>query len=370
MIARRNVVLAADIGLLRAHPLGRAQPAATVGRIRWLSLGSEATVANLDAPFPPGRKSMRRMLLLVCLVVAAAMVVVACGKDESAGAKQAAASVQKVVEKKPPPYSYPAPAKGHYKEVNIGEFDVVDGIAYTATGNAGTVVYVTSKAIASPLLADSACPMTMARALTELRNANYMEVTLNSKGISKYFAAGTAFNGSSKDMSPGGHYWQSRLKQEAGHAAGNVVHRNYGHFEFDMPLYTPQVNEFSEGDSSDGLRFDKTLPKPTEASVTAAYTALHDAAMKKDLKALLTAQGFDKKQVAAIRGLEGIDADFAVYADRFLTPGTSDDFTARTGTAYVHTLGVNSKGKKFANYYHFVPCATQLVMVRIAENPQ
>lgn len=370
MIARRNVVLAADIGLLRAHPLGRAQPAATVGRIRWLSLGSEATVANLDAPFPPGRKSMRRMLLLVCLVVAAAMVVVACGKDESAGAKQAAASVQKVVEKKPPPYSYPAPAKGHYKEVNIGEFDVVDGIAYTATGNAGTVVYVTSKAIASPLLADSACPMTMARALTELRNANYMEVTLNSKGISKYFAAGTAFNGSSKDMSPGGHYWQSRLKQEAGHAAGNVVHRNYGHFEFDMPLYTPQVNEFSEGDSSDGLRFDKTLPKPTEASVTAAYTALHDAAMKKDLKALLTAQGFDKKQVAAIRGLEGIDADFAVYADRFLTPGTPDDFTARTGTAYVHTLGVNSKGKKFANYYHFVPCATQLVMVRIAENPQ
>ena len=299
-----------------------------------------------------------------------ALAVVGCGKDESVAARHAAATAKNVVEEKPPPYTYPAPAKGHFKEVNVGEFDVVDGIAYTATGNAGTVVYVTSKAIASPLLADSACPMTMARALTELRNASYMEVTLNSKGISKYFAAGTAFNGSSKDTSPGGRYWQSRLKQDASHATGNVVHRTDGHFEFDMPVYTPQVNEFSEGDSSDGLRYDKTLPKPTEAAVSAAFKALHDAALKKDLKALLAAQGFDKKQVAAIRGLDGIDGDFAIYADRFLTPGNPDDFTARPGTAYVHTLGVNSKGKKFANYYHFVPCGTQLVMVRIAENPQ
>jgi len=299
-----------------------------------------------------------------------ALAVVGCGKDESVAARHAAANAKNVVEEKPPPYTYPAPAKGHFKEVNVGEFDVVDGIAYTATGNAGTVVYVTSKAIASPLLADSACPMTRARALTELRNASYMEVTLNSKGISKYFAAGTAFNGSSKDTSPGGRYWQSRLKQDASHATGMVVHRTDGHFEFDMPVYTPQVNEFSEGDSSDGLRYDKALPKPTEAAVNAAFKALHDAALKKDLKALLAAQGFDKKQVAAIRGLDGVDGDFAIYADRFLTPGNPDDFTARPGTAYVHTLGVNSKGKKFANYYHFVPCGTQLVMVRIAENPQ
>ena len=197
---------------------------------------------------------MRRLFHPVLATAVIAVAVIGCGKDEPAAAKQAVATAKKVVEEKPPPYTYPAPAKGHYKEVNIGEFDVVDGIAYTATGNAGTVVYVTSKAIASPLLADSACPMTMARALTELRNANYMEVTLDSKGKSKYFAAGTPFNGSSKDTSPGGRYWQSRLKQDAGHAAGAVVHRNYGHFDFDMPLYTPQVNEFSEGDSSDGLR--------------------------------------------------------------------------------------------------------------------
>ena len=304
------------------------------------------------------------------MAIAAVLAVVSCGKDESATAKQGPANATRAVKEKPAPYNYPAPVKGHYKEINIGEFDVVDGIAWTATGNAGTVVYATSKAIASPLLADSACPMTMARALTELRNANYMEVTLDGKGISKYFAAGTAFNGSSKDMSPGGRYWQSRLKQDAGHATGNVVHRNYGHFEFDLPLYTPQVNEFSEGDSSDGLRYDKSLPRLTEPAVTAAYKALHAAAMNKDLKALLTAQGFDKKQVAAIRGLEGIDADFAVYADRFLTPGTPDDFTPRPGTGYVHTEGVKSTGKKFSNFYHFVPCGTQLVMVRIAENPQ
>jgi hypothetical protein len=30
--------------------------------------------------------------------------------------------------------------KGHHKEINIGEFDLVDGIAYPATGGAGTVV--------------------------------------------------------------------------------------------------------------------------------------------------------------------------------------------------------------------------------------
>ena len=31
---------------------------------------------------------------------------------------------------------------------------------------------------------------------------------------------------------------------------------------------------------------------------------------------------------------------------------------------------VNSRGKKFANYYHFAPCGTQPVLVSIAENPQ
>jgi hypothetical protein len=295
------------------------------------------------------------------------LVVAGCGKENStAGNKQAAAIVK---EDKPAAYTYPPPVKGHYKEINIGEFDVVDGIAYTAPRNAGTVVYVTSKSIASPMLIDSACPMTMARALTELRNANYMEVTLNDKGQSKYFAAGTAFNGSSREEDVGGRYWQSRMKQDAGHASGNVVHKRDGYFDFDLPVVTPQVNEVSEGDRTHGTRYDTTRPTPGEDAVTAAYRSLHDAAQKKDLKSLLAAQGFDRKQVEAIRGLDGIDADFAIYADRFLNPGTAGEFTPHAGTAYVRSEGVNSKGKKFANYYHFVPCGTQLVLVSIAENP-
>jgi hypothetical protein len=59
----------------------------------------------------------------------------------------------------------------------------------------------------------------------------------------------------------------------------------------------------------------------------------------------------------------------AVYADRFLPPGIPGDFTARPGAAYVRTEGVNSKGRKFANFYHFAPCGDHLVLVDIAENP-
>lgn len=51
------------------------------------------------------------------------------------------------MEEKVATYSYPAPVKGHHKEINIGEFDVVDGIAYPAIGGAGTVVWVTEKPI-------------------------------------------------------------------------------------------------------------------------------------------------------------------------------------------------------------------------------
>jgi len=50
----------------------------------------------------------------------AALAVTGCGKESSSPA----------AEEKVPPYTYPAPVKGHYNEVNIGEFDVVGGIAY------------------------------------------------------------------------------------------------------------------------------------------------------------------------------------------------------------------------------------------------
>ena len=287
-----------------------------------------------------------------------------CGKEPSAPA-----AAKRGIEERVPPYTYPAPVKGHYKEVNIGEFDVVDGIAYVATGGAGTAVYVTSKPIASPMLADSACPMTQARSLSALRNVSYLDVTLN-HGISKYFAAGNSFGGSSREESVGGRYWSSKMNDVPDRAVGVVAHRQHGHFEFDLPLSTPRIKEVSQGDWVHGIRADPNAPKPAEAAVTAAYRAVHDAALKKDLKALLLAQGFDAKQVAAIRGLDGIDADLAVYSDRFLTSNVPDEFSAKAGTAYVRTEGVNAKGKKFANYYHFMPCGERLVLVSIAENPQ
>src|SRR5580704_9953186 len=55
----------------------------------------------------------------------------------------------------------------------------------------------------------------------------------------------------------------------------------------------PKFNEVSEGDRTQGSRYDSTAPKPTEQAVTAAYQAAHDAARKKNLKGFLAALGFD-----------------------------------------------------------------------------
>jgi hypothetical protein len=304
----------------------------------------------------------------ICALVASAalLALAGCGKDEPPASekKTAKAAVEQV-----PPYTYPAPVKGHFKEINIGEFDVVDGIAYPDPNGKGTVVYATSKPIASPMIAGSACPMTNARALSQLRDASFLDVTIL-KGASKYFAAGTSFDGSLREEDVGGRYWTIRFKEDPDNAVGRAFHKQHGGFDFDLPLSKPLVNEVSQGDWVHGTRADPTMPKPTEQAVTAAYQAVHDAAIKKNLKALLTAQGFDAKQVAAIRGLEGIDADFAVYSDRFLTGGAPGEFSSQAGKAYVRVEGTNPKGRKFVNFYHFAPCGAHLVLVNIAENPQ
>jgi hypothetical protein len=317
---------------------------------------------------------MTRFRFHAVVAVSLAAISLACGKKETGEpVKQSAAAVTPppAHEKPPPPYTYPAPVKGHYREVNVGSFDLVDGVAYTASNGAGTVVYVTDKPIASPVLSESRCPMTQARAISVLRSADYAEVTLDAAGRSKYFAAGKTFGGSTREDEVGGHYWTSSLKSsDAGRAAGGVQHKSHGGFTFDLPLLHPQVREVSEGDRSKGRRADESSPKPTEQALTAAYTSVLDAVRKKDLKSLLAALGFDEKQSAAIRGLDGIEADFAVFSDRFLEPGTVSDFMAKPGTGYVRSEGVNLKGKKFANYYWFAPCGDRLVLVQIAENPQ
>ena len=311
----------------------------------------------------------RRSFLSLAVVLAAA----ACGRRPPAAPAAKPAASAPAPEPKPLPYTYPAPVKGSIHEVNVGRFDLVDGVAFPAGDGAGTVVFASSKPIASPLLADSPCPMTEARSLKILRNASWAEVTVDARGKSKYFGYGTSFAGSAFDKTPGGREFAVHVRPSpANRILGTAAHRHDGDFKFDLPLLVPQVREVSEMNRSDGRRSDETAPRPAEAAVTAAYGAVRAAALKGDLAGVLAAQGFAPKAIEKIRGLDGIDADLAVYADRFLQPGTPTpgEFTARPGTAYVRTEGVNSKGKKFANYYHFNTCGARLVLVSISENPQ
>ena len=308
--------------------------------------------------------TMQLQTLAACTLT---LMLLACGNEQGSGgaAKVDAGTHETAVEEKPAPYAYPAPVKGHIKEVNIGEFDLVDGIAYPAMGGGGTVVYVVSKPVASPMLVGSACPLTQACALAKLRNASFSEVTLDAGGRSKYFGAGTPFNGSLTDLTP--RAWTSTLKPDAGRVTGSVAHKQYGKFEFDLPLSSPKIDEISYGDQQQKRRLAATTPKPGEQAVTAAYIALRDAALKKNLKATLAALGFDAKQSEAIRGMDGIDADFLVFADRFLTPGTPGDPWNKPGAGQVRGEGVKANGKKFFNDYYFDLCGDHLVLTYIVE---
>lgn len=310
---------------------------------------------------------MRYFCLHFATACALSLALVGCGKEQSStGADgKSPASAPKVVVEKVPPYTYPAPVKGHVKEVNIGSFDLVDGVAYPSMGGSGTVVHVVSRPIASPMLADSACPLTQARALSILRSAGFAEVTLDAAGRSKYFAAGASLGGSLTDQT--NRAWSSTVKLGADRAVGNVAHRQYGRFEFDLPLASPKFDQISNGDSDLKRKLPATTPKPTAEAVGAAYVALRDAAHKKNLKAMLTALGFDAKQNLAIRGMEGIDADFAVFADRFLTPGAPNEPWGKPGSGQVRAEGVKANGKKSTNDYYFDLCGDKLVLTYIVE---
>jgi hypothetical protein len=304
-------------------------------------------------------------ILFACLAS-----LVAAGCDDRKPPSDARSSTPVEAKAKPraeiiPAYAYDAPVKGHISESNVGTFDVVDGIAYAALAGQGTVVYVASKSIASPMLVESACPLAQARALSKLRNASFAEVTLDANGRSKYFAAGMPFGGGLVDRTAGA--WTSTLKRDAGRADGSVTHVRYGHFEFDMPLSNPKVDEMSNGDRDVTRRPPATTPKPTEQAVTDAYIALRDAALRKDLKATLAAMGFDPKQITAIRGMDGIDADFQVFANRFLAPGTTGDPSTRAGAGNVRGEGVKADGRKYFNDYYFDLCQDRLVLTGIVE---
>ncbi len=175
-----------------------------------------------------------------------------------------------------------AVVKGHIADANTGDFDLVDGIAWPA-GSSHTVVYVVSKPIASSAIAASPCPMTMARALTVVRNAGWIELTMDPAGKSDYFGSGMAFGGSGRESEVGGNYWSSTLKKSAGRASGSVEHKGKkAAFEFDLSVSSPKAAEVSESDRMAGAQAGAGTPAPTAEAMVAAYRAAHAAALKKD----------------------------------------------------------------------------------------
>jgi hypothetical protein len=300
------------------------------------------------------------------LVLAGAGALAACTTPPPAAQKAAATpplSATASAQAAPATYTYPPPVKGHYEEVNTGTFDLVDGIAYTA--KEGTVVYVTEKPVGSPVLATASCPMTLARALTLLRNSGYLEVLLDARGRSKYLVAGTPYGGRSREED--GHWKITGGPAKGGRVSGTMAYRGYGQFDFDLPVAKPAMPEPTEGERVNGIRPAEGRRTPTEAELVAAYTEIRRAARAGDLGALLAAQGFDAREIEAIRGLPGIDADLAAHAARFLDPGTPEEMTANN---QVGARGKNPKGAAFFNFYEFSPCGEKLVLVGVGENPQ
>ncbi len=300
---------------------------------------------------------------------------VACGKGEAGPVTPGATSsaVAPAAEAKPQPYSYTAPVSGHYKETNTGDFDLVDGIAWGPTRAGETAVYVTDKPIASPILG-ATCPMAEARALSVLRNARWNAVDLDSKGRSRYYGAGTQYDGTSRSEDVGSHEWKFARRDVAdGRIGGKVTNKYYGSFEFDLPVRKPGVAEVSEIERMDGGLSKPDMPAPDSAKVIAVFAQIRAAALAKDLKGWLAAQGFSAEQIAAIRGLAGIDADLEQHALHFLSPETpkgTEETEMHPGEGYVRGEGANSAGAKFINYYYLVPCGDRLLLGMVGENPQ
>jgi hypothetical protein len=307
---------------------------------------------------------------------------IACGKgaagpaaSEEGGATAAKASTAAgaKAEPKPEPYTYPAPVSGHYKESNTGDFDLVDGVAWGPTRAGATAVYVTDKPIASPILG-SACPMAEARALSVLRDARWNEVDLDAKGKSRFYGAGTQYSGTSRSEDVGSHEWKfAGSGAAAGRIAGKVTNQYYGSFKFDLPVHKPEMPEVSEIERMDGGLSQEGMPTPDATAVSATFAKIRAAALAKDLRAWLAAQGFSAEQIAAIRGLDGIDADMEQHALHFLSPETpkeAEETEMNPGAGYFRAEGANSAGAKFINYYYLVPCGDRLLLGMIAENPQ
>jgi len=261
----------------------------------------------------------------------------------------------------------PASVKGTYTDDNLGALELVDGIAWSSVSAGGTVVFLTTKTIASQALG-SACPMTEARAMILLRDAAWVEVTPDAAGRAKFFTYGRTFGDSrgGRQADMGDHPWTITLrKAPAGKVAGALAYGEHGSFDFEMPVRQPTVAEISEAQAYDGG--GKGAP-PGLAAFTAAFQAVRAAALKKDLPGFLAAQGFSAAQITAIRALPGIEDDFARLSLRFLTTAKlgKPSFSGRRGS--VTADGKNAEGKSFYNYYYLTACGSRFVLTTMAEN--
>jgi hypothetical protein len=322
---------------------------------------------------PPAARSLSKFASIAAAFAAFALAVACGAKPEPTPAEGDAGAAPTA----PPPaaiepFTYPPPVAGHLKEANVGDFDLVDGVAFPARDRAkGTVVFVTAKPIASPAFADSACAASQARALKVLRNSPYAEVTLDAEGRSPSFVYGTPYAGTGRGIEVGGREWPATIAVEGGRAKGSVKHRHYGQWTFDLPVSPTAPGEVSEDDRMEaGYASWGTGATPTEAEATTAYGLTYRAVMDGDLAKYLELQGFTPEQSAKIRGLAGIDEDFAAHRDRFLDPGAPEEPTLAAGFAAVGARGKNSKGEAFANYYEFTPCGDRFILTSIALNPQ
>ena len=302
--------------------------------------------------------SSRTLIAAICVVLSFGVVCSqTTGREEEPALERAS------------PAQAPASVKGRFEEINIGKFDLVDGIAWPTDG-AGTVVYVASKPIASSMLGSSACPATMARALVAVRDAGWVEVTLDAAGKSDYFGSGKPYGGSSREKEVGGETWSATLQKAEGRAAGNVKHKERGGFEFDLPLLQPEGQGGQRERPDAGPASGRVVPL---ADGTTDDRRLRRGARRGD------EEGLERPPPGTRLRRDTVSRDPRAQRHRcrpgalrrrFLKPGPPGEIEARQGHGAVQGEGANSKGAKFINYYWFAPCQGKLVLYSVTENPQ
>jgi hypothetical protein len=256
-----------------------------------------------------------------------------------------------------------ASVSGTYKHPILGSFELVDGIAWK--GPAGTVVQVTSKPIASAALAGTPCPATLARSIRLLRDARYLEVTLDAKGASDYYFTGGQYLFNSSDLASAGVDWTIRLTRHDAQRAAGTVERRRGTFQFDLPILQGGPGDRSAGEL---VRPMKPLASPGEDKAEAAYQGLRAAAAVKDWPKFLEAHGYGPDLVQALRALPGIEADLEAHAARFLTPGAVEAIHPAMTAMTLAANGRNPQGKSLSNVYDFAACGDRVLLVSISEH--